>query len=516
MSGDATKDFLAGGIAESLISSLAALPSVTVLSRASVTEARGRIKDQAALIKDLGASYLVEGSVQESGGTIHVSLNLVRADRSVAWGDTVEGKFEQIFELQSRLASALTTALVVRLSASDRERMIAQPTMNADALSAYWQGKALLERADVQGNIDAAVRAFGQASRLDPKFALAHAGLGEAYRRKYSDTRDPSWAERAIDEATSALRLDPDRAEVRYVLALTLAGGGRLAEAVEELNRALAIRPNYEDARRQLGTVLAEQGSIDMAIAEFRKAIALRPSATAPYSDMGRALVAALRYQEAADVFEELIAIAPDNASAYQQLGTAYQYLGRSDDALLNYQKAIAIRPSAPAYSNMGAFLHRRGDFTGAVDAYKRAIAIRPNSAATRRNLGDALTKLGRREEAKSAYLEAVRLGEADLKVNPSDPRILAAQAVYLQKAGDHAGALIRLNDALKKAPESAEVLYRASVVRSLRGDKEQALAALESAVKKGYSRDQILTDDDFATLRTEVRFKQLTSLEVR
>src|SRR5436189_149698 len=82
-------------------SSLASLPRVTVLSRASVTEARGRVKDQAALTKDLGATYMVEGSVQESAGILRVSLNLVRPDRSVAWGDSVEGKFEQIFELQS-------------------------------------------------------------------------------------------------------------------------------------------------------------------------------------------------------------------------------------------------------------------------------------------------------------------------------------------------------------------------------------------------------------------------------
>ena len=96
------------------------------------------------------------------------------------------------------------------------------------------------------------------------------------------DTRDPIWAQQAIDEATDALRLDPDRAEVRYVLGLTLAGAGRLDEASAELYRALALQPNYEDARRQLGLVFADQGNIDGAIVEFRRAIALRPTVTGP------------------------------------------------------------------------------------------------------------------------------------------------------------------------------------------------------------------------------------------
>ena len=510
ISGDPSRDFVAAGIAESLISSLAALPSVTVLSRAAVNDAKLRTGDTAALTKDLGATYLVEGSVQESSGTLRVSLNLVRTDRSVAWGDIIEGKFETIFELQSKLASALTNALVVRVSASELERINAQPTSSPQALSAYWQGKALLDRADVKGNVDAAVSAFVQAAKLDPKFALAHTGLAEAYRQKYVDTRDPIWAQQAIDEATNALGLDPDRAEVRYVLGLTLAGAGRLDEASAELYRALALQPNYEDARRQLGLVFANQGNIDGAIVEFRRAIALRPTSPAPYSAMGVALVGASRYEEAVKVLSEATTRFPDNYQGYQQLGTAYQFLGETDNAVANYRKAIAIRPSAPAYSNMGALLHLSGDYVGAVDAYQHAIEIRPNSSATRRNLGDALTRLGRQAEAKAAYSEAVRLGEADLNVNPTDARILAALAVYLQKAGETAGARTRLGQALETAPDSAEILFRASVVYSLSGENERALSYLERAAANGYSRKLIEADDDLASLRQSPRFKQL------
>ena len=510
VSGDPSKEHVAAGIAESLISSLAALPSVTVLSRASVTEARARVKDDSAVAKDLGATYIVNGSVQEVNGTLKISLNLVRRDRTVAWGDSVEGAFNQIFALQSRLATALTNALVVRVSASELARMNAQPTTSSEALSAYWQGNTLLERTDVTGNVDAAIAAFQRALAIDPKFGLAHAGLGQAYRRKYLDTREQTWAQRAIEEASIALTLDPDRAEVRYALALTLAGGGRLDDAVGELNRALAIRPNYEEAHRQLGVVLADQQQIDAAVVEFRRAIALRPTSPLGYSAMGLALFSASRYAQAAEVFEELVKVAPDSFLGYSQLGTVYHAMGRVDDALANYRKAIAIRPSAAAYTNIGVLLHERGDFAGAVQAYEQALAIRANSHIAHRNLGDALLRLGRSREARNAYLNAVKYAEAELKVNPSDTRTMSALAVYLQKSGQPEAARKRLAEASALAPNNAETLFRTGVIYALSGERERALTLLERAAAAGYSRQTIATDDDLAPLRQEPRFLQL------
>lgn len=418
VSGDPSKDFVAAGIAESLISSLAALPTVTVLSRASVTEARGRSKDTASLTRELGATYLVGGSVQESGGTLRVSLNLVKADRSVAWGDTVEGQFERIFELQSRLASALTGALVVRVSASERERMNAQPTTSPNALSAYWQGKALLERADEKGNIAAAIAAFEQALKIDSRFALAHAGLGQSYRRKYNETRDPAWAQRAIDAATSALRLDPDRAEVRYVLALTLAGGGRHDEAIEELNRALAIQPNYEEARRQLGQVLTDKNQIDHAIVEFRRAIALRPNGSAGYSTMGLALLSASRYKEAAEAFRQAIAIRPNSATTHRNLGDALLRLGKPAEAKESYLEAMRL--------------------------FEVDLKVNPTEARTVALLAVVARKAGLDKVALQRFNEAMTLA-------PEHPEVLYRGAALHALAGESSTALDFLERAIRR-----------------------------------------------------------------
>jgi serine/threonine-protein kinase len=514
ISGDGSKDFLAAGIAESLISSLAALPTVTVLSRASVTQARSRTPESSALARDLGATYLVEGSVQESGGRLRVSLNLVRPDRSVAWADNVEGVIDQIFDLQSRLAVMLTAALDVRVSAAERRRMNSQVTTSPEALNAYWQGRALLDRRDVKGNLDAAVTAFNRALALDARFAVAQAALGEAFWTQYVDTREPSWAQKATEAGLTALRLDPNRAEVRYTLAVTLAGSGRPDEAIEELHRALAMQPNYDDARRQLGQVLGRQGRVDEAVAEYRKALALTPNSSSTYGSMGLMLLGAARYDDAIAAFQKATELQPDNYIGFQRLGTAYQTVGKVDLALENYEQAIAIRPSAQAFSNIGALHHGRGDFTRAVEAYRQAIALRPNASATRRNLGDALARLGRAADARAAYLEAVRLAEAELKVDPNDARTTASLAVYLAKAGQPDRARQRIDQALRAAAEDVEVIFRAAVVAALRDRSQDALAYLAEAVRRGYSRASILDTDEFGKIKSSPAFVKLMKLD--
>ena len=511
-SGDPAKDYLAAGIAESLISGLAALPSVTVLSRAAVAEARSRAKDEATMAKDLGATYVVNGSVQESNGTLKISLHLVRPDRTVAWGESVEGTFDHIFDLQSRLASALTSALVVRVSASEREKINAQQTTDTEALASYWRGQALLERRDIAGNLDSSIAAFSDAVARDPRFALAHAALGTSYWTKYVETRASEWTQRAIDSGTTALQIDPDRPEVRYALAITLAGRGRADEAIEELQRALATRPNYDDARRQLALVLGRQGRVDESLAEYQKALALRPTSASTYSSLGLMLFENARYEEAIAAFGRATELQPDNFMGFQQLGAVYHTIGKTDLALLNYKRANAIRTSPVTLSAIGAVHHSRGEFAQAIEAYRQAIGLRPNAAITHRNLGDALARLGRGAEARAAYARAAELTEAELKVNPQDARILGMLAVYLQKAGNQPRATARLNEAMKRAPNDVEVLYRAAVIQALQGRDDEAMNYLRRAVEAGYSRSRVNEEDDFSQLKTRSDFQSLVN----
>jgi tetratricopeptide (TPR) repeat protein len=509
-SGDLSRDYIAAGIADSLSTSLAALPAVTVLSRAAVAEARTQATDIGALMTELGAAFVVEGSVQQAGDRLQVSLNLVRPDRSIAWADSFQGTLDQIFDLQSRLAQAVTSALRVHVSGLQGARPVGPPTAIPAALEAYWRGRSLLERRDVQGNLDKAVSALAEAIRLDARFALAHAALAETCWRQYGETRAPAWMARAVDSSTTALRLDPGQPEVRYTLGVVLAGGGRLAEAAEELRHALTLRPNYDEARRQLGQVLAQEGRIDDAVIEFERAIALRPGFWGHYNDLGLALFNAGRYTEAAKAFGELTRLQPDNYYGFQQLGAVYQTLGDDQRALANYERSIAIRPSAGAVSNIGTIHYMRREYAQAVDAYKKAVELRPNEPDFHRNLGDAYRRLGRRQDAYAAYRVAVGLAEAELKINPTDAETRASLGVLLAKSGDADAARACVEQATELAPENIQVWFATAVVHALAGRTPAAMAALEKAVAGGYSPSVVAAEEDFESLRRLPEFHSL------
>ena len=503
---DASKEFLAAGLSESLIASLAASPALIVLSRAVVAGAVGASGDASAAVKDLGAEYVVDGSLQQSGEDLRVAINVVQGDRSI-WGGTFDGTIARVFDLQTRMALAVSEALAIRPGTQP-----GLPAANPKALEAYWKGHAFLDRWDVKGNIDAAISAFGEALADDPASSLAHAGLGLAYWRKYMATRDPDIARASVDAGSKAAALDPDRPEVRYSLAVSLAGTGRRDDAVNQLRQALVLRPTFDDARRKLGEVLALQGKIDEAVSEFQRAIAMRPRFWGGYSDLGIALLGAARYAEAASAFEQAVALQPDNHVGWQQLGSVYQTLGDTPKAIAAYEKSLAIQPGVGAYSNIGVLHHVNGDYERAVAAYQQAIALRPNTASLHRNLGDAFQKMGRTDHARRAYLAAVERAEADLAVNPTSARILAGLAVFLAKAGRTTEALGRMAAALRMAPDDVQVRYRAAVVNSLAGRPDAALEEIAAAVERGYSVRAVQEEEDFIALRRMPRFRQLTN----
>ena len=509
---DPGKEYLAVGVAESLVTRLASLPSITVLSRSAVADARRRKTAVPALAAELGVSYFVDGSVQQIADGLRITLTLIRPDASVVWADTVEGKFTNIFALQTRLAASLTQALSVQLSAAERASLAYQPTMNVDALAAYWRGRTFLDRRDVTGNIDAALSAFDEAVRLDARFADAHAGRGEALWARYATTGDQAIAQQAINANTDALRYGPDRATVRYLLALTLIGTGRLGEGIDELQHALMLRSNYDEARRELAEALSRQGRFDEAIEEVQKAIILRSQYWGHYNTLGRILLQAGRYPDAAAAFEQVVTLQPDSFVGYAQLGNTLYFLGRNEEALVNYEKAISLGADPRIWSNVGTLYHLKGEYQKAVAAYREVLKHTPNVHIAHRNLGDALLRLGRRSDARASYERALELAQAAVVLNPSDVGALSQLAVYRAKVGRCAEAATTASRSRSIAPDDMNVIVRQAVVQTLCGTPEPALKLLELAVQRGFSPQLIAQDDDLASLRKFPEFNALVS----
>ena len=510
LSGDPSKAYLGVGIADTLTTSLGRLSSVSVVSRSARQES-GELKttDVAKIARDLGATMLVQGSVQQSGDRLRVSANLVMADGKVVWSGDSEASLSDLFPLENRLASVLIDALRITVSSEERQRLTGPPTANRDALDAYWQGLAVLDRAD-DLNIDEAISRFQRAITIDPQFALAHAGLGEAHRRKSVIANDAAQMTRAIEEVSEALRLDPDQTEVRLSLANVYRSTGRNGAAVEELRKALSRQPLNDDAHRRLGDLLASEGRPDEALAELQYAVTLRPLYWRNQQSLGQFYLRQGKTGEAIATLTRLTQLKPDDASPYQQLGAAYQIFGDKVHARQNYERAIGLNPTPGSYTNLGTIDYSEGRFEEAARSYETAVRLAPNRALYRRNLGDAYMKLQRYADAKAAYEKAVQLAEAALAVNPSDATTMSQLGVYEAKVGKRREADRHTSAAIGINPTNADVLYRRAVALALNGDPDSAVTQLSTAISRGYSRQLALEDDDLATIRSLPSFQAL------
>jgi tetratricopeptide (TPR) repeat protein len=497
------------GIADLLITHLASFPGLTVVSRSATLPYQGQGQTTKKIAADLGAALLVNGGVHRSGGKLLVTVNLVRPDDSVAWGSDYEASMEDLFSLQRRLAEGLSAALQVTLTTADRERLSRAPTTDLSAFADYSRARAFLDRPDVQGNVGRAIQAFQAAIQKDPRFALAHAGLGEAYWALYQETKDPDAPARALDSITEALRLDPGQPRTRLALAIVYKGTGRTDTAVEELQHVLALQPGDDDAHRLLGDILSDRGHAEEGIAEFQKAIELRPNYVPNHSHLGGIYYRTGRFREAATEYRRITELQPDNSRGFQMLGTAYQAMGDKRQAVDNYQMALTLGPDARAYSNLGSVYYSEGKYDEAAHAYEEAARLEP-SPPKYRNLGDAYDRMGQHEKASDSYRRAVALCEDQLRVNPKDADVLGMLAVYEAKLSRRAQARQHVAEALSLRPSDAGVLYRKAVVHALAAEQKDALSALEAALGRGYSVSLAREDDDLAALRPSPLFQKL------
>jgi Flp pilus assembly protein TadD/TolB-like protein len=505
--GGAPDDHLGIGIADTLIAHLAGIPSLTVVSRVGAGadgSGRGQVR---RLAHELGADYVVSGSILRLDRRMHLTATLVRPDDSVAWGADYEGSVDDLFSLQRRLAEGVSAALAVNLTAADHARLAHPPTTSLPALAAYSDAQALLEHPEVPGNVSRAIDGLRLAISHDSRFALAHAALGRACWQQYLETKDPSWTRRATDSVTEALTLDPAEPGTRLALATLYSGTGRTDAAVDELHKVLAAQPSNDDAHRQLGDILAGQSRWEEAVAQLRTAVDLRPKFGDNLSHLGLALVGSGRYPDAIVVYRRLTELQPENSRAFQRLGTAYHEMGDDEQAMANYRRALALGADARAYTNIGSLELSRGRNAEAAAAFAEAAMLEPRNPIAQRNLGDVYERLGRRDDAAAAYRSAVALCEDQLRINPKDPHTLGRLAVYEAKLGWRDAADRHVADALVLSPADGDVIYRGAIVHALAGRPDAALSSLREAVARGYSAAQAKTDDDLASLRGRPEF---------
>jgi serine/threonine protein kinase/tetratricopeptide (TPR) repeat protein len=504
---------LASGLSEVLTTDLAMMRSLVVLPRSATLDYSSDSNSLKKVAQNLGVRYALTGTVESVGDVLHVTAGLVDVRRAQkTWTARFDGNSHDVFVLEQKIAHAVAGELNV---SPDTQRNAGttssvKSTSNFEAFEEYAQGRELLDHRNVKGNLDRALALFENAARRDPKFALAHAGVGEASWLKYEETKKADFTEQAREETMEALRLDPNQPMIRYTLARIYMGSGKSAAAIEELQRGIATQPSSDEFHRLLGQVYSDLRRTDDAVREFQLALALRPGFWDTYRGLGLTYFNAGQYQEAIGAFKRMTELQPDNSVAYSRLGTAYQAIGDLDHAVVSYRRANELSPSGPSIANIGLLHYQQGKYADALADFEQAVRLIPNEPRAYRNLGDALTRLNEREKAKAAYQHAIDLTTARLKINPSDTNMIVLQALCAAKLGRTEDALQTAAKAASIAPTAASVLYYKAIVETYAGRLDAAIDTLREAVNRGYSRKLAREDDELVPLREKSQFHQI------
>lgn len=506
--------FIGVGLAHAITTDLAKIGGLSVLSKAA---GAGRVdvagRGARELARELGATILLEGEILRAGQMIGVMARLTDAESGrVIWGEQFRGDAADLFSIQDAVCESVAAELKLSVSAKVRDEIARPATNNIDAFELYSKGRAFIERRDVKENIDFAIRMFEEALKLDPDFALAHAGLGEAYWRKYQAKREGVWIDRAIAASDHALMLDPNQAQVRISLGIIYHGTGKIDQAIGEFGRALELQPMSDEAYKWLGRCCQRKGDIECAVTYFQRAIELRPGYWENYNALGNCYYNFGRYRDAAEQFRRVITFQPDSSEGYKNLGGIYCLLGSYEDAVAMYKHGIEIHANEESYTNLGTAYFYLGRYEEAIAAYKAAIELSPREEVLFRNLGDAYLRVGRDEDAQEQFRFASKLLAEQLSVDPDDALLLAELAICDAKLQRKQEAMLSIDRATRLEPNNTTLMYLRAVVCALTGHIDEAMDSLSLALTHGYSRSEAQLDPDLGALRDRAEYKAIFS----
>ncbi|MDX1380148.1 MAG: tetratricopeptide repeat protein [Xanthomonadales bacterium] len=407
MSGDPENEYFSDGIAEEILNLLTKLPQLRVASRTSSFKFKGKDIDIPEVAKTLGVGTILEGSVRRAGDRVRITSQLidVRTD-SHLWSETYDRELKDVFAIQDDIARSIVAALEVKLTPRDRRALSYVATSDTKAYDYYLRGRQYFYKI-TRLHFYNAIRMFKKAIEQDPNFALAYAGMADAYSLLYqwADSSEENIA-KANEASIKAITLDPDS-----------------AEAHASRGTALAISRKHEEAERA-----------------FENAILLNPALYEPYYFYGRDCLAQGKFEKAARLFTEACKINPDDYQAPSFLAMAYTELGREKErmeatrrTLECVERHVDLHPDDGRALTFGAYaLVEMGQPDRARDWAERALEADRDEPAIVYNVACMYSLLGENDRSFELLDRAISHGyghrawlehDSDLMPLRDDPR---------------------------------------------------------------------------------------------
>jgi TolB-like protein/Flp pilus assembly protein TadD len=361
LSGDPQNAYFSEGVQDEILTRLAKIGELKVISRTSTQRFKSAPNDLRQIAQQLGVANILEGSVQKTTDQVRVNVQLINAlNDAHLWAETYDRKLTDIFAVESEIAKTVAENLQAKLNGRAEKVLAARPTENPQAHELYLKGRYFWNKRTTQ-NLEKAIGFFQQAIDLDPNYALAYAGLGDAHSIVpiYAGTPPKDDVPKALAAARKAVEIDDSLAEAHTSLANALVMNLPLATAEPEFRRAIELNPNYATAHQWFGECLFGEGRYPEALAELERAHELDPLSLIINASYGMALAGAGRTAEAIDQLHKAIDLEPNLIAAHSMLGQTFEAEGKLSEAIAEYDKVRELAPTPASYAVL-AFAHAK------------------------------------------------------------------------------------------------------------------------------------------------------------
>lgn len=384
MSGEAENEYFSDGISEEILNLLVKLPRLRVASRTSSFLLKGKEMSIPQAAETLGVATVLEGSVRRAGDRVRITAQLIDSGTdSHLWSETYDREMKDVFAIQDDIARNIVDALEMTLTPKERRSIQNVSTSSAGAYDYYLRGRSYMHTM-TQRDYEHAIAMYRKAIELDDKYALAYAGIADAYAHMFryaNASRDN--AEKATEYSALAVEMDPDSAEARASRGLALFINEEYTAAEQEFARAIELNPNLFEAYYYSGLAYTSQADFERAAEMYRKASAVNPNDYQPvcflaqaYASLGRKHDEMKARLASIELIERHMELNPHDSRALCIGANQYSNVGEMDKGLEMAEVALLRGENEPlVLYNIACFFAVRGEADRALDLLENAVA---------------------------------------------------------------------------------------------------------------------------------------------
>ena len=352
MSNDPEQEFFSDGITEDIITDLSKVSGLFVLSRNTVFTYKGKALNLEQIAKQLGVSYIVEGSVRKAGNRVRINAQLIEgASDGHIWAERYDRDLSDIFAVQDEITKTIVEQLKVKLLPEEKKAIEQAPTDNVEAYTNYLRGRQFFVMG-TKSSLTLARRMFARAIELDPHYARAYAGMADCDSRLNSVHGVPTSVDDILATAGKALAIEPNLPEAHAARGFALMSGSRPTEAAAAFEQALTLDPNCHEANQLYAQFCITRGDFEPAAKHFMRAMEIQPDdyqspllLQQVFHSLGRPEEAVKYARLGVKRAEEALRLHPESSKPAQQGACALAFLGERDRAKEWLARALAIDP---------------------------------------------------------------------------------------------------------------------------------------------------------------------------